>query len=142
MDDIVRLKQDYLQTFNCAKEYFAKENKSFKDEIEEHLDEVYGAVLEYVLSYCKENRVYIENFDDYKIVYFLSICMYEVTENKNYLKSMLKILDILVKADSGSFVDKDMIFKMMLHIDSGTWRQKYGEYGIYSIFKACSKHLL
>jgi len=142
MQDIKRFKHDYLQTFNCAKEYFSIENQNFKQEIEKHLDDVYSVVLQDTITYCKDNRVFIKNFDDYKIVYFLAIRMCQFTKNKAYMLAMLKILDILVKQDSEHFINKDMVFKMKLHIDNDTWQEKYGEYGIYSIFKACSKHLV
>ena len=142
MKDISDLRHDYLQTFNCAKEYFGVENQAFKQEIENHLNDIYSLVLQDTINYCKENRVHIKNFDDYKVVYFLAIRMYEITENNDYLTSMLKILDILVKKDSGNFLNKDMTYKMLLHTQNKTWQEKYGQYGIYSIFKACSKHLL
>jgi len=142
MQDMQKLKHDYLQTFNCAKEYFSVENQGFRQEIENHLDDVYSYVLQDTIEYCKDNRVFIKNFDDYKIVYFLAIKMYNITKNKAYMLAMLKILDILVKQDSDKFVSEDIIFKIILHIEKDTWQEKYGEYGIYSIFKACSKHLV
>jgi len=142
MQDISILKHDYLQTFNCVKKYFGIENKAFEQEIQEHIDKVYTLVLKDAINYCKDNKVFIKNFDDYKVVYFLAIRMHEITKNKAYMLAMLKILDILVKQDSDKFVNEDMIFKIILHIEKDTWQEKYGEYGIYSIFKACSKHLL
>lgn len=141
MKNINKLKQDYLVTFNIVVyHYYARESEEFVRIVKDNLYEFYEKVLNDVLDYCKINNIYIQNFDDYKITYFLGIRVYEKTKNISHFISMLKILDILVKNDSGCFVNKDMIQKILLNVKNNKWKENYGKYGIYSMFKACSKH--
>lgn len=141
MKDIIKLKQDYLQTFNVVVEYFKNEDKLDFNEIEKNRDSLFTNTLNDILEYCKINRVYIQDFDDYKITYFMGVRLTKKTDNSEYLISTLKILDILVKKDSNNFIDENMIQKIILNIQANKWEDNYGKYGIYSIFKSCSKHL-
>ena len=139
MKDIELLK-DYLKTFNIVRNYYKLECEDFLKVVDDNLIELYKLVLDDIIEYCFVNKVYIKDFDDYKIVYFLGVRVYEKTNNISHFKAMLKILDILVKKDSNNFVNEDMIKKILLSLKNNTWKENYGKYGIYSMFKACSKH--
>ncbi|NPA11103.1 MAG: hypothetical protein GXO62_02550 [Epsilonproteobacteria bacterium] len=139
MTNIEELKTDYIQTFNIVLEYFKLADKKLYDFILENYRELLQEVLDAILLYCKENCVKIVNFDDYKIVYFLGIKVFDKTGEIKYLISMLKVLESLLYSETDKNISNEMLQKILINAKNKTLKKNYGEYGIYYIFKTCYK---
>jgi len=135
------LAYDFIQTFNVSLYYYESLDQYTFNAIEAIKNDIVEKVFNEVIHYCQQNNVYMQDFDDYKIVYFIGLKAYEITNNKKILLDMITILNALVMSDSKVSVNEDMLKKMAKSIDNNKWKEFYGIYGIYSIFKSCSKHL-
>lgn len=138
------LTNDYINTFDASLVYFYEFHKELKSEIDNDSTlymNLSRDVLNDVIKYCEDNDVQIKNFDDYKIVYFLGIKLEELKNDFNYMITTVQILEILLYLNSKSKfrISKDMLSKVMESIKKQKWKNHYGLYGIYSIFKICSK---
>lgn len=138
------LTNDYINTFDASLVYFYEFHKDLKNEIDNNPTlymELSKEVLYNVFKYCKDNDVQIKNFDDYKIVYFLGIKLESIKNDCTYMITTVQILETLLYLNSKSRfkISEDMLLKVMDSIKKRKWKNHYGLYGIYSIFKICSK---
>ena len=134
---------DFINTFDASILYFKHESENIDQVI---IDEnVYNNlaidVLMDVIEYCKDNNVQIKNFDDYKIVYFLGQRLWRLSGEREFLIEMVNILHTLlyISTNETMRVSNDMILKIKESIKNDCWHELFGKYGIYSIFKVCSK---
>lgn len=131
----VKSYKDYLSTFDIGIEYFALENKELADEINSQYDILMKKTLNGIISYASDNNVKINSFDDMKVVYFLAIEAYSLYREKNFLLCGVKILSQISAAERESFINGEMYGKIIDSIENEKWRDNYGKFGIYTIFK-------
>lgn len=130
---------NYLACFDLVSQYFEFYDKRNLEAIEKYADILFVNVLKGVFKYCEINKVKIVEFDDVKIVFFLGRELSILENNSDYMIVMVDILNFLTKHKTSRNASTDMVKKIKSHIRNDTWREEYGQHGIYSIFKTLIK---